>query len=210
MIKAAALRAGSLFALEQAGHLLNDALLLYSERRYASGLALAVFAREEIGRSQLLAELAVRAEGGELVTAPMVKAACDEHEKKLKLAYTGVSIAFNAAEGAHILPVLGNRSHPDHAKVRAAFDRRVRTIRGQMPKQNHAARMRSVYVDLTTEGDWNRPANVSRAEAFEILNQAAGDYAMCRDRVWQADPVPPEVRSWLAAHELPPGDFPDA
>ena len=41
----------TVFALEQCGHLLRDAACLYRSDSYASAVALAAFAREELGRA---------------------------------------------------------------------------------------------------------------------------------------------------------------
>jgi AbiV family abortive infection protein len=45
---------GAVYALEQAGHLLHDAYLLFLRERYASSIVLAVFSKEEMGRFELL------------------------------------------------------------------------------------------------------------------------------------------------------------
>jgi len=48
---------GAAYALEQCGLLLRDANLLYRSGSYGSAVALAAFAREELGRWRILLEL---------------------------------------------------------------------------------------------------------------------------------------------------------
>jgi AbiV family abortive infection protein len=48
---------GAAYALEQCGLLLRDANLLYRSGSYASAVALAAFAREELGRWKILRDL---------------------------------------------------------------------------------------------------------------------------------------------------------
>ena len=48
---------GAAYALEQCGLLLRDANLLYRSGSYASAVALALFAQEELGRWKILRKL---------------------------------------------------------------------------------------------------------------------------------------------------------
>jgi AbiV family abortive infection protein len=54
---------GAAYALEQCGLLLRDANSLYRNGSYSSAVALALFAREELGRYQTLLELRNRSSG---------------------------------------------------------------------------------------------------------------------------------------------------
>ena len=44
---------GAMYAMEQAGHLLHDAVGLYERGRYSSAVVLSVYAREEMGRAEI-------------------------------------------------------------------------------------------------------------------------------------------------------------
>ncbi len=59
---------GAAYALEQCGLLLRDANLLYRNASYASAVALAAFAREELGRSEILHALRKEALNGKPIT----------------------------------------------------------------------------------------------------------------------------------------------
>ncbi|MGH7405703.1 MAG: AbiV family abortive infection protein, partial [Candidatus Methylomirabilales bacterium] len=66
-------RVGGLRALAHAVHLLGDAALLYGEGRMASSFVLAVSAREELGRSNLLWKRAGGMAAGEIVNHKELK-----------------------------------------------------------------------------------------------------------------------------------------
>ncbi len=73
---------GAVFALEQCGLLLRDSHILYSNRSYASAVALAAFAREELGRYRILRELWKRTVAGEGFTVKQIRDLCDDHVEK--------------------------------------------------------------------------------------------------------------------------------
>ena len=70
---------GAVFALEQSGVLLRDAALLYRSGSHASGVALAAFAREELGRWKILLSLRGNVFNGETLTIDDIKARCEDH-----------------------------------------------------------------------------------------------------------------------------------
>jgi AbiV family abortive infection protein len=59
---------GATYALEQCGLLLRDANLLYRNGSYSSAVALALFAREELGRYRILLGLRKQVLRGERFT----------------------------------------------------------------------------------------------------------------------------------------------
>src|SRR6478672_4799434 len=73
---------GAVYALEQCGLLLRDANLLYRNSSYASALALAAFAREELGRWTILLELRDKVIGGANLTVRDVQGRCKNHVRK--------------------------------------------------------------------------------------------------------------------------------
>ena len=68
---------GAVYALEQCGLLLRDANLLYQNGSHASAVALAAFAREELGRWRILFELRKKVLGGDNVTIKKYKVAVE-------------------------------------------------------------------------------------------------------------------------------------
>src|SRR2546428_677280 len=86
---------GGMYAMEQAGHLLHDALALYKLGRYASTILLSVLAREETGRSAIL--LGIRKDvlaSGSVVSTDFVTKACADHVEKLRRGLGGITFEF--------------------------------------------------------------------------------------------------------------------
>ena len=73
---------GAVYALEQCGLLLRDANLLYQNGSHASAVALAAFAREELGRWRILLELRKKVLGGDNVTIKEIQTRCGDHVRK--------------------------------------------------------------------------------------------------------------------------------
>ena len=78
---------GAAYALEQCGLLLRDANLLYQNGSYASAVALAAFAREELGRWIILRKLRTEVLGGRRLTIKDIQDACGDHESKQRAAH---------------------------------------------------------------------------------------------------------------------------
>jgi AbiV family abortive infection protein len=75
---------GAVYALEQCGFLLRDANLLYRSDSYATAVALAAFAREELGKWKILPDLRRDVLGGKKFTIEEIKDRCDDHVTKQK------------------------------------------------------------------------------------------------------------------------------
>ena len=73
---------GAAYALEQCGLLLRDANLLYRSGSYASAVALAAFAQEELGRWKMLLDLRRKVIDGDSVTIKEIKTRCGDHVRK--------------------------------------------------------------------------------------------------------------------------------
>jgi len=202
------LRKGRTLALEHAGHLLADALLLYECQRYPSATTLAVFSREETGRSQILADLARSVLAGQQLTRPDVRRACKNHEGKLQKSLSSVALHIKPELGIGLVQVLGNPRHPKYAAYRHLINEKVKAEVRNLPKRAHEERLRALYVDPADNGGWNRPADLTREEAFAVVDQAAGDYAFSSDELYQDPDTVADLGSWLEKHPLPKPDFP--
>jgi AbiV family abortive infection protein len=73
---------GYAYALEQCGLLLRDANILYQSGSSANTVVLAAFAREELGRSEILLDLWKQVLGGKNFTTEYIRKRCDDHETK--------------------------------------------------------------------------------------------------------------------------------
>src|SRR5262249_36966893 len=83
---------GAAYALEQCGLLLRDANLLYRSSSYASAVALAAFAQEELGRWKMLHELRRKVLGGDSVTIKQIQTRCGDHVRKQEAGVMSVGV----------------------------------------------------------------------------------------------------------------------
>jgi AbiV family abortive infection protein len=87
-VSSAYLMMGAVYALEQCGFLLRDAVGLYHSGSYGSAVALASFAREELERCNILLDLRTRLLAGETVGVQEIADSCEDHLEKAKTGCT--------------------------------------------------------------------------------------------------------------------------
>ena len=86
---------GAWYAVEQCGFLMGDAVLLYNKGRASTAIGLALLAREELGRSQILLEFWNDGnQEGRWPEVAELKDACADHAEKQRHAQG--SITFQA------------------------------------------------------------------------------------------------------------------
>jgi AbiV family abortive infection protein len=186
-VSADVLLRGSWFALEQCGFLLEHAVILHRAKVYPTAMALALFAREELGRCSILREFWKRAvEGGYSPSTEEIQAACDDHVEKQRLAQR--SLTYRTDGTGQLDEILRKQMQhsPSSAEWREA-DEQLKEIDARKgkrtPADRHAARMKAIYVDLNESGSaWNRPIELNPTEATQCLEDAANDYAVLWDK----------------------------
>jgi len=137
---------GAMYAMEQAGHLLHDALALYKSGRYASSTVLSVFAREEIGRSAILLEMRQNVfASGSVVSAEAVVKACDDHVAKLTRGRGGITFEWGPERSADLKGLWADPQSEDSKKAHAVVDDWVERKAGRDPNDTHRKRMRALY-----------------------------------------------------------------
>src|SRR5262249_51540232 len=77
-----ALLQGAWLAIEQSGRLLKDAGSLYSLQSYSTAIAVAMFAREELGRHYILVDKWKEVAAGSSLTVEALHKAYDDHPAK--------------------------------------------------------------------------------------------------------------------------------
>jgi AbiV family abortive infection protein len=170
---------GAVYALEQAGHLLHDAVLLYQKGRYASSVALAVFAKEELGRFEILLEHYIRVmENGQPISRASIVNKCDDHAEKLRRSDMG-EIDFDSIGNPDLaLEILKGPWGSEQQKqaLKRAEDLRKRKAR-RTPHELHRKRLNAIYVEPSEFGKgWNRPAQMSRQECLRLLKSVSYEY----------------------------------
>jgi AbiV family abortive infection protein len=148
---------GAAYALEQCGLLLRDANLLYRNGSYPSAVALALFAREELGRYRILLDLRKQVLGGDRLTTEEIQACCRHHERKQQAGM--LSFVMRVTDSA-LGGLLGTyqsvkQGSEEWEAVREQLEQTT------IPLERHKQRMAALYVDAVPTG-WNRPMRYLR------------------------------------------------
>jgi AbiV family abortive infection protein len=211
---------GAVYSLEQCGLLLGDAKLLYENGSYATALAVAAFAREDLGRWKILLELRERVLAGESLAVEDVKTACDDHVRKQEAGMTSLTLRANNDSGVGKL-LQSRIKAPLGSEERKEADKQVDKIdqlkSKRTPDDRHRLRMKALYVDIISEDQWNRPAReISQTAAYEFLVDASNDYELQRSQRYMdlslVDSGDPELHDalvqWSDRPELPQVEAP--
>ena len=181
---------GSWLALEQAGALLQDAVRLHSAGSYATAVALAMFAREELGRSRILRACSAEVHAGKNLSAEDIQARCDDHVKKQAASALSVVVAVadrNDTSGlaralrAYVQAAPGS---PEWTAAKKIVDQATAAKSDRQASDRHDTRCGALYVDLRDNGtDWHRPLDITPEESYRQINEARNDYGGERDRL---------------------------
>lgn len=167
---------GSYYNLEQAGFLLDDAIVLCTQQRYSSAVVLAVFSREALGMSKWLLQLRDRT--GESGSPPirLGKGGFEDHRKKLELGITATTIRTSGGD----LP----KRNWSFWELQKFLNKLVDSKRKRAPNDAHNLRIRALYADPTETGGWNRPSAIGKEKCQSVLEDVAHDYARRREE-WE-------------------------
>jgi AbiV family abortive infection protein len=191
---------GGWYALEQCGHLLNDAVALFDLDRYATAVGLAMLAREEYGKARKLFELA--AAGQDVDPDDVVLADHIEKQAAARVSLILRSVDRESGIGKLLAQRIASQpGTPEWDATESALDDMMQRLKRRAPEERHRARMRSLYVDWEpTLRKWSRP-EVTADEARYQLNHAIDDYAVYERNinVATASTVSPTVAALLDA-----------
>jgi AbiV family abortive infection protein len=192
-ITAQSLLHGAVYSLEQCGQLLGDAKLLYENGSCATALAVAAFAREDLGRWRILLKLRKRVLAGESLTVEDVKNAYEDHVRKQEAGMTSLTILADNDSGVGRL-LQSRMKAPLGSKERQEADQQLKKIdhrkSKRTPDDRHRLRMKALYVDILSQEQWNRPTQeISRLAAYEFLAEAMNDYRLQRSQRYMDLPL---------------------
>jgi len=218
MITARYLLQGTIYALEQSGLLLSDAVKLYNAGSYATAVALAALSREELGRAMILDELRSEVLDGGNVTLAEIKNECEDHVVKQDMAQFGIDVSGYPEDGIGKLLKIRLESDPQSCEFRRAgeeLDVVMKLKRKRAPRDRHEKRMNALYVEPKNSGDgWNRPKLTTKQDAKEFLYDAANAYAYAYDK-FQSGPIAninpalfQALRELTDRPALPPPEYP--
>jgi AbiV family abortive infection protein len=213
---------GAVYALEQCGLLLRDANILYRSGSYANTVALAAFAREELGRYKILDGLRSEVLAGKNITIEEIKDRCDDHVTKQQAGMLSTTIRVTDRDSV-LGKLLSDRmtAHPQSAAWKtasAALNKITKAMQKRSPTDRHKDRMVALYVEPVSGNKWNRPTDISRSFAREFLEDAVNDYAVQYGQGYITSPEPIlkdinpglycALEQWSDRPELPPPEWP--
>jgi AbiV family abortive infection protein len=195
---------GAAYALEQCGLLLRDANSLYSCGSYASAVALAAFAQEELGRWEILRKLRKQVLAGGIITNKHIQDACKDHVDKQRAgALSTVMRADNDTQLGKLMRTYMN-AKPGSKEWKAAREHLEQARRQKAkrdPSNRHKQRETALYVDPVS-GGWKRPTEeITQAFAFDDLQDAANDYSGQYDRYTNPETYKPDDPGFYSALE---------
>ncbi|MCS6285410.1 MAG: AbiV family abortive infection protein [Nitrospira sp.] len=211
MISESVLLEGSWYALEQAGRLLRAAVGVYDRGDSATALALAMFGREEIGRSRILRTLANEVANGASFSAQNVTDRCDDHVKKQREGATGTTLRVPPqSQLAKALQAQANNAPGSSGwkAARAVISAATTSKAKRDPQDRHDMREKALYVDLASDSkSWCRPSMITPTVAREHIEEAVNDYAIecyaLRDEVIADDfPSMAKTRERMKPHPV--------
>jgi AbiV family abortive infection protein len=171
---------GAVYALEQGGLLLHDANLLYCNGSYATAIVLATFAREELGKWQILLKLRKEVLGGKQLSLKEM-ADCCGHDAKHRAGLLVVT-SRDRAEPAAIANAMQTMSDAvqgsnEWQAAKDEYERLLAHIKKSIPAERHKNRMSALYVDPISVTEWNRPAKkITRESAHAFLMNVRNEY----------------------------------
>jgi AbiV family abortive infection protein len=182
VVSEAVLLKGSWYALEQAGRLLHAAVGVYDRGDPGTALALAMFGREEVGRSRILRTLADEVAGGSSFNRDEVTKRCEDHVRKQREGATGTTL--HVKPPSELAKALQARTSsapisPGWKAARVVISKAVASKAKRDPQDRHDIREKALYVDLDSNSmSWSRPSTIAASVAREAIEEAVGDYAI--------------------------------
>jgi len=198
---------GALYALEECGRKLASAAVLAERAHFVDAAGLALMAREEMGRHDILLDLWRQAAGGSIVSVTDVRQRCEDHVVKQRRALRGLS--YYPEPGSQIYSLIqATMTHsPGSPEWRAAREKLKLLDERKtkdLPGQRHEKRMSAFYVDLDDDG-WSRPSDLDPRDCLREVQEAVSDYFGASDKIsrWVIHDDKPLAQAIAALPEKP-------
>lgn len=177
---------GAMFALEQSGLLLHDALSLYHMKSFATALVVSAHAREELRHHRILLGLRDRVLNGEAITVEQIRDDFDEHVEQQQAEME--SSAERAEQRSEVGELLrAKMKHPtashEYQDAEVALAQLDKVEQNDTASDRSALRPPPLYLQPISETEWRRPtAHVSKEAVRKALADAINDYSGAYDR----------------------------
>ena len=206
---------GGWFALEQAGRLINDALVLLEAGSYSTAAGLALLSREELAKGRELFALWMAADRGEAVTREDAVARIDRLSHVEKQRRGGSTFGISVDKATIDLLLAGPAAAPQrYEEVRTKLNLLFERLMKRGPSDRAVQRERAFYVDASPEKDgWRRPSDILADEAKDIMDDARRDYWQQREapgipaRAADMQRLLAALERWSDRPSLPPAEF---
>ncbi len=169
---------GACYALEHATHLLEDAAHLYSRARASTALHLAVMAREELGRFNLLAQHHREMHEEEFADSKKLATSLKPHKDRLNAGQSTVPVPLTSVQMAKWLTAIQQNDEQTISIMSQEIHLRANKIKPHQIAEWHQRRMKAQYVDLDANtGKWSRPSEVTLSEAYTLIRTVLAEIA---------------------------------
>jgi AbiV family abortive infection protein len=168
---------GAFYALEHAGRLLTSAALLLEHADYPTAAALALYAREEMGRHRKFMKLRGDSMAGQPITAAQVKS---DHVERQAGASGTLHYRLTPGDPMERAVRAMNSAAPGSPERKAAYEQielMDKRKRKRQPHDREEMRVRALYVDPGEQlGEWSRPADLDCQKCADEVTSAIDDY----------------------------------
>ena len=172
---------GAYYSVEQAGHLLNDAVSLFKMGRYPSAVVLAVLSQEELGREKILLDERSRVPSSGPVSIEDVIKKCKNHPKKIRRGRVGTTVKLDQETRKELFE--GGYQSNEYKRAISRVINGGKAKKKREPKDLDEKRKDALYVGPKETGDWNRPFDMGREECREIVLDVAINYGLNRGQL---------------------------
>jgi AbiV family abortive infection protein len=200
---------GAWYSLEQCGHFLEDAVEAYHRARWMTGVALALMAREELGKHKILLSLR---KSGQSLTLRELNDKITQHVEKQKRGQLTTILGKGEGERRFIKELLEDTgiSEDERRQRLEQLHELTKRVKNRSSTDRYRDRMKAVYVDAREDGDWMRPCTAfTPRDAYIEVAGAVGDYLIARMEI---DPtflhgrdldLARAIEAWTERPELP-------
>ena len=167
---------GVCLSVAHAACLIQDASILYVAHRISSSFCLAVMAREELGRANLLLQAAAEMHGDATVDAEELSSQLQDHVAKLDAGQFTTHVALPSAFMKEWTSAIERKDKAVLEHLQTKRKKIVARVRQHDPALLHTRRLKAQYVDLDGKrGVWSRPSNTKKKDAWSLVATVASE-----------------------------------
>ena len=166
---------GICHALAHGVYLIEDAAILYAENRIPSSFHLAVMAREELGRANLLWKRALAIGEADSIDADQLIKELKDHKTKLDAGQSTTYIELPPEMMAALTAAIAKNDRAALDAIHQERKRLVEQTRKHDPAALHTRRLLAQYVQLNRDGTWSLPSETVKENAHTLIFTVASE-----------------------------------